>query len=83
MTTDRPYPFGGGLIPDAFDLHTIVLLVRPTDAPSFTEEELERLQQQHLAYLRDLARRGVLLANGPLDDQTDERLRACPSTRCH
>ena len=69
------YPHGDALIPASFDAHTVILLVRPDDAPSFAEEELDRLQAEHLALLRDLARRGVLIANGPLDGQTDERLR--------
>lgn len=69
------YPFGPNLVPEAFDEHTVVLLVRPPDAPTFDEYELERLQSEHLAYLRDLARRGILVANGPLADGTDERLR--------
>lgn len=69
------YPHGEELIPASFDEHTVILLVRPADAPSFTEEELDRLQAEHLEYLRGLARRGVLVANGPLTDQTDERVR--------
>ena len=43
MSTEG-YPFGDALVPDRFDEHTIVLLVRPNDAPGFTEEELDRLQ---------------------------------------
>ncbi len=35
------------------------------------DEELDRLQVEHLTHLRSLKRRGVLLANGPLDEQTD------------
>ena len=73
--TDRGYPRGDELVPDARDEHTFVLLVRPPDAPSFTEEELDRLQVEHLTYLRALARRGVMIANGPLVDQSDARLR--------
>jgi len=69
------YPDGDALIPDAFDEHTIVFLNRPEDAPPFGEEELDRLQVEHLTYLRDLQRRGVLIANGPLAEQTDERMR--------
>lgn len=69
------YPDGDALVPGAFDEHTIVLLVRPPDAPPFSEEELDRLQVEHLTYLRDLQRRGLIVANGPLDEQTDERLR--------
>ena len=70
-----PYPFGDALIPDAFDAHTVVFLIRPADAPAFDEERLERLQREHLTYLRDLMRRGLLVANGPLEEQTDARLR--------
>jgi uncharacterized protein YciI len=69
------YPHGDALVPASFDEHTVILLVRPADAPTFGEEELDRLQAEHLGYLRDLTRRGVLIANGPLADQTDERLR--------
>ena len=71
----QDYPHGDALIPEAFDQHTVILLVRPPDAPAFDEAELDRLQAEHLAYLRELARRGVLIANGPLTEQTDERLR--------
>jgi uncharacterized protein len=73
--TDAAYPDGDALVPEAFDEHTIVLLVRPPDAPTFSEEELDRLQVEHLTYLRDLTRRGLLVANGPLSDQTDARYR--------
>jgi uncharacterized protein len=69
------YPWGDALIPERFDEHTIVFLVRAPDAPDLGEEELDRLQEQHLTYLRDLKRRGVLIANGPLTEQTDVRMR--------
>jgi len=69
------YADGDALVPDAFDEHTIILLVRPPDARQFSDEELDRLQAEHLPYLRDLQRRGLVVANGPLDAQTDERLR--------
>jgi uncharacterized protein len=69
------YPHGDALIPEQFDEHTIIFLVRPADAPEFTEAELDRLQVEHLIHLRDLKRRGVLLANGPLTDQSDARMR--------
>lgn len=69
------YPDGDALVPEKFDEHTIVFLVRPHDAPSFSEDELDRLQTEHLTYLRDLVRRGALVVNGPLIEQTDERLR--------
>jgi uncharacterized protein len=69
------YPEGDALIPARFDEHTIVFLVRPPEAPELGQEELDRLQLEHLTYLRDLQRRGALIANGPLAEQTDERLR--------
>jgi uncharacterized protein YciI len=69
------YPAGDALIPERFDEHTIVFLVRPPEAPPMSEEDLDRLQVEHLTYLRDLQRRGVLTANGPLAEQTDDRLR--------
>jgi uncharacterized protein len=73
--TNQPYPFGEALIPEAMDVHTVIFLVRPPDAPAFSEEELDRLQVEHLTYLRELKRRGVLITNGPLTEQTDERYR--------
>jgi len=69
------YPWGDALIPERFDEHTILFLVRAPDAPDMSEEELDRLQEQHLTHLRELKRRGVLIANGPLTDQTDVRMR--------
>lgn len=69
------YPGGDALIPEAFDEHTIVFLVHAQGAPTFSEDDLRRLQIEHLTYLRELARRGVVVANGPLGGQTDERLR--------
>jgi uncharacterized protein YciI len=65
------YPHGDSLVPERFDERTVIFLVRPPDAPEFTEVELDRLQVEHLTHLRSLKRRGFLLANGPLDEQTD------------
>ena len=64
-----------GLVPKRFDRHTIIFLIRPADAPEYSEEELDRLQIEHLRYLRGLKDEGVLIANGPLDEQTDIRMR--------
>ena len=75
MTAAPGYPFGDALIPEEFEEHTVVLLIRSPDAPELTEDELDRLQAQHLTYLRDLKRRGALIANGPLAEQTDVRFR--------
>lgn len=72
---DPLYPQGDALIPERFDEHTIIFRIRAPDAPELDEEALDRLQVEHLTYLRDQQRRGVLIANGPLDEQTDVRLR--------
>ena len=69
------YPHGDALIPESFDEHTIIFLVRASGAPDMGEEALDQLQVEHLTYLRDLKRRGVLIANGPLAEQTDVRMR--------
>jgi uncharacterized protein YciI len=69
------YPDGDALIPDAFDEHTVIFLMRPENPPPFGEEELDQLQVEHLTFVRDLQRGGVIIANGPFAEQTDERLR--------
>jgi uncharacterized protein YciI len=69
------YPWGDALIPERFDEHTVLYLVRAPDAPELSEEALDALQVEHLTYLRELKRRGVLIANGPLTEQTDVRMR--------
>ncbi|TCN44525.1 hypothetical protein EV644_101339 [Kribbella orskensis] len=58
-----------------FDQHTLVLLVRPEDAPELSEQEADALQDAHLAFRADLREQGYLVAGGPLLGQDDERLR--------
>src|SRR5215207_6629421 len=58
-----------------FDQHTLVLLVRPPDAPELSDEEADALQDAHLAFRADLRDQGYLIAGGPVRDQDDERLR--------
>ena len=69
-------------IPDAFDVYTLVLLRRPADAPDMPEEELDVLQGRHLAYRAQLRREGVLVANGPLGEQSNESLRGLSIFAC-
>jgi uncharacterized protein YciI len=69
-------------IPDVFDVYTLVLLRRPPDAPSMTDEELDALQARHLAYRAGLKRDGVLVANGPLGEQSDPMLRGLSIYAC-
>jgi uncharacterized protein len=58
-----------------FDQHTVVLSVRPPDAPELSEEEADALQDAHLAFRADLRDQGYLVAGGPVLGQDDERLR--------
>ncbi len=69
-------------IPDAFDAYTLVLLRWPDEQPAFDEEELEELQRRHLAYRAELGRQGVLVVNGPLVEQSDERMRGMSIFAC-
>ncbi|MEJ3405648.1 YciI family protein [Rathayibacter sp. YIM 133350] len=69
-------------IPDAFDVYTVVTLRRPDDAPSLSDREIDELQARHLAYRAELARRGVLVVNGPLMRQSDERCRGISIFAC-
>jgi uncharacterized protein YciI len=69
-------------IPDAFDVYTLVLLRRPADAPVMSDEELDGLQARHLAYRADLRRQGVLVANGPLGEQSDVSMRGLSIYAC-
>ena len=55
--------------------YSFVLLRRPADAPDFPEDELDRLQQQHLAHLDAMRERGALLLAGPFSEQPDEAWR--------
>ncbi len=69
-------------IPDAFDVYTLVLLRRPADAPQLPEDELDALQARHLAYRAQLRKDGALVANGPLDEQSDVSLRGLSIFAC-
>jgi uncharacterized protein YciI len=69
-------------IPDAFDVFTLVLLRRPADAPDMSDDELDALQARHLAYRAGLRRQGVLVANGPLSEQSDISMRGLSIYAC-
>jgi uncharacterized protein len=68
--------------PPRLEPHTILLLRRPADAPDLPEEELDRLQEGHLAHLFALRDRGLLVVSGPFTDQEDESLRGACLFRC-
>jgi uncharacterized protein YciI len=69
-------------VPDAFDVYTMVLLRRPANAPQLSDDELDVLQARHLAYRADLRRQGVLIANGPLGEQSDVSMRGLSIYAC-
>ena len=69
-------------IPDAFDVYTLVVLRRPADPPEMSDEELDSLQSSHLAYRAELGRRGVIVANGPFDEQSDPSYRGMSIFAC-
>ena len=77
----RPMPRDPN-IPDEFDVFTLVLLRRPADAPNMPDEELNALQARHLAYRAELRRQGVLIANGPFDEQSDAYMRGLSIFAC-
>ena len=70
------------IVPDWFDVLTIVILRRPPDAPQMSDEELDALQARHLAYRAELRERGILVVNGPLGEQTDVSLRGLSIFAC-
>jgi uncharacterized protein len=57
---------------EAFEL---VLLRRPASAPDYPDEELERIQREHLAYHAALREAGHVVTNGPVSEQPDPSLR--------
>ena len=69
-------------IPDAFDVYTVVVLRRPADAPEMSDEELDGLQARHLAHRAELRRQGLVVVNGPFDEQTDESYRGMSIFAC-
>ena len=57
---------------EAFEL---VFLRRPAGAPDYPDEELERIQREHLAYHERLREAGHVVTNGPVDGPPDPALR--------
>jgi uncharacterized protein len=69
-------------VPDEFDVYTVVVLRRPADAPEMPDDELDGLQSRHLAYRAELRDRGLLVVNGPFDEQTDPSYRGMSIFAC-
>ena len=55
--------------------YSFVLLKRGPRAAEFSDEELDRLQAQHLAHLAEMKGRGAMLLAGPFSEQRDETMR--------
>jgi uncharacterized protein len=62
-------------MPPGMASFTLVILRRPENAPTFTDEELERLQAGHLAHLAHYRDNGSIAAAGPFSDQADPKIR--------
>lgn len=70
VTDDRPAG-----VPASFDVRTVVYLRSGEHEPQLDEEASTALHHAHLAYLAELTRRGIVAANGPLVEKTDQTLR--------
>jgi uncharacterized protein YciI len=57
------------------DGYSFVLLKRGLRVLEFSDDELDRLQEQHLAHLDAMKEQGHLLVAGPFTDQPDDSLR--------
>ena len=55
--------------------YSFVLLKRGPRASDVSDEELDRLQEQHLAHLAAMKEEGHLVLAGPFSEQPDETLR--------
>ena len=57
------------------DAYSIVFLRRPAGAPPMTDDELDALQAEHLAFNARMREAGHAVITGPLSGQPDESLR--------
>jgi uncharacterized protein len=69
-------------VPDAFDVYTLVVLRRPAELPDLSDDELDDLQERHLAYRAGLREQGLLVVNGPFDEQSDPSYRGMSIFAC-
>jgi uncharacterized protein len=61
--------------PVDLEAYELVILRRPENAPDYDEDELERIQQEHLEHHARLRESGHVVTNGPVTDQPDPALR--------
>jgi uncharacterized protein YciI len=80
VAADTPAPAASSSSPHPaasfqFDSYIVALLVRPADAPDLSKPELEKLQEQHMANIRRLAKEGKLFKAGPTKDYSGRNIR--------
>jgi uncharacterized protein len=61
--------------PFELDRFEFVLLKRPVNPPTMSEEELDALQELHMAHLLAMTNAGAIRVAGPVEEQSDESLR--------
>jgi uncharacterized protein YciI len=61
--------------PMEFDSFIVVLLVRPPNPPDMPKDQLDKLQESHLANIRRLHDEGKLLKAGPFEDYSNRNVR--------
>jgi uncharacterized protein YciI len=61
--------------PMELDRFELVLLKRPDSAPPMTDDEIDRLQDLHIAHLVEQTNAGAIRVAGPFDEQDDATLR--------
>jgi uncharacterized protein YciI len=61
--------------PRELDRFELVLLKRPASSPTMPDDEIDRLQELHLAHLTHQAALGAIRVAGPFDGQSDQSLR--------
>ncbi len=59
----------------ALESFELVILRRPSAPLEYDEATLDRIQEEHLAYLASLHDSGHTVSHGPLRDQPDESMR--------
>jgi uncharacterized protein YciI len=73
LASSSPVPQANA--PAEFDSFIVVLLVRPADAPELSKADGDRLQEQHLANMRQMAEEGKLFKAGPFEDYSGRNVR--------
>ena len=63
------------LVPTEFESFPLVFLRAGPKADALSEEEVSRIQMQHLAHLKRLTDEGKIAVAGPFSDQADPSLR--------